>query len=885
MKNSRVSPVFLTACMLVCASCAALAQNFGSVKIGESSTATITVPIATAGTVGSISVRLLGAENLDFTNAGGGTCAVGTAYAAKATCTVKVKFAPKYAGARNGAVVLFSGAGSTGAVLADTPINGTGSGPQIGFRPATAIANDPIAFDILLTSPLSVAVDGAGDLFVSGFYHQGLVEVPAGGAPVEIAPFVDGIVLGYCNGVAVDGAGNLFAADYQNLRVVEVPTGGGPAISVPTTADGKGLNFPEGLAVDAVGDLFIADYYNDRVLKVPQGGGATTVVDVPPINGLGLTYPVGLAVDVAGDLFITDDYTSRVLEVPQGGGATTVVDVPPINGLGLNNPVGLAVDGAGDLFIAYNADGVAEVPADGSAPFFIYRGGSDGLLSYPWGVAVDGAGDIFITVEYGSGMEFQSSQPPAQSFANTLPGATSTDSPRTVQVWNIGNQPLAFTGVSYPVDFPEASGDSIACTPSTTLSPGQPCDLPVDFTPLVLGPLSGNVTITDNSLNKVGSTQEIPVSGTGFSAQSITFGALPNVVLGVAPVTLTAIASSGLAVSYAVTGPATISGSILTITGGGTVSVTASQAGDSSYGPATPVTRTFFVFLPSTVKVLSSDLNPTVGWPVTFTATVNFSGGPIPTGTVTFFAGATSLGSETLLSGPTGAVAAMTTSALGIGGYTITAKYSGDTVYAEAISGSIPESVVSTPSLTLTAVPNPAGAYAPFTVTATVEYPSGGPVPTGTMLFYLDKQHLGVSALSGGVATWQIGGLAPGAHALGAQYGGDSHYRGIGGAGVFEDLSKETTSVALSASPNPAAVGAQLTVTATVATTLAGKTPTGSVKFYLDQAGLGVVPLVNGVATYQTSSLTAGTHRFVVQYGGDPNYDGGDSAPVWVTVQ
>ena len=102
---------------------------------------------------------------------------------------------------------------------------------------------------------------------------------------------------------------------------------------------------------------------------------------------------------------------------------------------------------------------------------------------------------------------------------------------------------------------------------------------------------------------------------------------------------------------------------------------------------------------------------------------------------------------------------------------------------------------------------------------------------------------------------------------------------------MFEDVNKATTSVALSASPNPAAVGAQLTVTATVATTLAGKTPTGSVKFYLDQAGLGVVPLVNGVATYQTSSLTAGTHRFVVQYGGDPNYDGGDSAPVWVTVQ
>ena len=61
------------------------------------------------------------------------------------------------------------------------------------------------------------------------------------------------------------------------------------------------------------------------------------------------------------------------------------------------------------------------------------------------------------------------------------------------------------------------------------------------------------------------------------------------------PVTLNATASSGLTVSYTVSGPATLSGSTLTFTGAGTVVVTASQAGDSSYGAATPVPQTIIV--------------------------------------------------------------------------------------------------------------------------------------------------------------------------------------------------------------------------------------------------------------------------------------------------
>ena len=110
-------------------------QSFGPLAVGGSSAAPVTVTLATAGRLGSISVRTLGAEKLDFTNAGGGTCTVGTVYTAGATCTVSVAFAPKYAWAPSGAVVLFSGAGATGTQLGSAPCMGWGLGRRLRSAP------------------------------------------------------------------------------------------------------------------------------------------------------------------------------------------------------------------------------------------------------------------------------------------------------------------------------------------------------------------------------------------------------------------------------------------------------------------------------------------------------------------------------------------------------------------------------------------------------------------------------------------------------------------------------------------------------------------------------------------------------------------------------
>lgn len=80
--------------------------------------------------------------------------------------------------------------------------------------------------------------------------------------------------------------------------------------------------------------------------------------------------------------------------------------------------------------------------------------------------------------------------------------------------------------------------------------------------------------------------------------QSITFDSLPVVILGdTAALVLKATASSGLPVTYTISDStiATIVNNTVIVKSDGTAIITASQAGDTAYQPATPVARTLII--------------------------------------------------------------------------------------------------------------------------------------------------------------------------------------------------------------------------------------------------------------------------------------------------
>ncbi|GAB4123366.1 MAG: hypothetical protein Fur005_37230 [Roseiflexaceae bacterium] len=77
--------------------------------------------------------------------------------------------------------------------------------------------------------------------------------------------------------------------------------------------------------------------------------------------------------------------------------------------------------------------------------------------------------------------------------------------------------------------------------------------------------------------------------------QTLTFATIANRAYSPNPFTINPTASSSLPVSLSITGPCSLSGTQVTMTGVGSCSITASQAGNANYNAATSVTRTFTI--------------------------------------------------------------------------------------------------------------------------------------------------------------------------------------------------------------------------------------------------------------------------------------------------
>lgn len=167
---------------------------------------------------------------------------------------------------------------------------------------------------------------------------------------------------------------------------------------------------------------------------------------------------------------------------------------------------------------------------------------------------------------------------------------------------------FAANSIPQTINFPaipnKTYGDSAFAIVATSTS-----GLPVSFA-LINGPgtLAGTTyTITTTGTATIRATQQgddvydtaaIVIQNIiiNKAAQTISFPAIADQVPGSVPLVLNATASSGLPVSFSLlSGPAVLAGNQLTLTGLGTVSITANQNGDTNYLAATSVNRTFCV--------------------------------------------------------------------------------------------------------------------------------------------------------------------------------------------------------------------------------------------------------------------------------------------------
>jgi uncharacterized protein (TIGR03437 family) len=344
------------------------------------------------------------------------------------------------------------------------------------------------------------------------------------------------------------------------------------------TADGPAVNTGLGpsiaIAVNPfnVNDsgIYVADAYNNRIYRIDQTTGyLTTIYQGPVSSTTGAGVVSGnprIAVDIQGRVFFSDAGNSIWQLNPSRPPPAAPVSLAQVTVNTQPTGVQIMVDGA-----AYMAP----------QTFNWVAGGSHTLVA----ANQTGAGTKYTfsgwsTPLVGNTVYWVPSQP---SGSYTVTASFTVEYQVTTSVYPPGSGTVQDVyGVL------DSSGYAQAGTSVELLAVAQPGYQFLYWT--------GEASSSANALIFTLDTPR-SVNAEFAQSQTIIFNALPPVTLGVAPLTLTAKATSGLPVTFSSTTPTvcTVSGSTVTIVATGTCSITAIQDGNSSYAPATRVTQSFMV--------------------------------------------------------------------------------------------------------------------------------------------------------------------------------------------------------------------------------------------------------------------------------------------------
>ncbi len=677
--------------------------------------------------------------------------------------------------------------GANGDIFLSDAVNG--SVVEVPFN--AGVYGPTVTLATGFSSPQGIAIDGVGTLYVADSGHGAIQKIASiNGAYGAVSSVVSG--LSNPRGVAVDGNANLFFTDTGNNAIKELPRSLSGSPSVVTLVS-SGLSGPTGIAIDSNSDLFFADTGNNQIDQLPYTNGSFGSVST--ITGGGLSGPQGVAVDAGGNVFFVDTGNNQIDEVPRSGSTYGSTVILP--SLVFSGPQGIAADSAGNLYIVDATPRVAKLDIS-DPPSLTFPSTNDGSTSATQSVTITDNGnatlvvaaetasspftrlstggpftDCLLTASLATGarcslsLAFDPTSPQNGTVTGT---AVLTDNhlnvPGATQTLNLSGTAVglpAVTGIS-PSLGPAAGGTQVTLTGSrftgaTAVSFGT--------NPATNVTVVSDTSITATSPAGSGTVDVAVTTGVGTSLttsadhflyqipQAVTFAPASPVTFGVSPIALAATGgASGNPVTFTlVSGPATLNGNILTVTGAGTIVINADQAGNQNYTAAPTVTASIVVNQATPALSWATPAGITYG--TALSATQLDASSPVP-GTFVYNPAA-------------GAVPAAGTDTLSVTFTpTDTANYTSATASVQLTVGK------ATPALILTSSANPAFVQNPITLTAVASAAAG--VPTGMVTFLDGTTALGTVSLSGGTATFITSALSVGPHTLTASYAGDAAF-------------------------------------------------------------------------------------------------------------
>ena len=772
----------------------------------------------------------------------------------------------------------------------------------------------------LLNGPNSICLDGSGNLYIADTSNNVIRMIGAATGKISTVAGTgsqsytgDGglaiaATLNQPWGIATTAAGGLYIADQGNnvvrlvvagviSTVVGNGSGGyagdnGPAVTAQ-------LNIPSSIVIDVAGNLYVADTGNNRVRKVNATTSYITTIagsisesisgDDGPANAAGLYGPYGLALDGQGSLYIADVFHNRIRKVSANA---VVLSYQPIRVGRTSAPMAQSLenDGNASLNIA-SITPISNASVDATSTTCLV--GTPLASLAKCNIGADFAPTTLGTLVSGS-IDVNSNASNSPGVV-TVQGQVLSVDPPTINVSSSANPSITGSPIVFTVT---ATSAGTTPTGTVTLLDGTTVLATVALnsgianystSTLTAGSHSITATYAGDSSNGSGTSQAlIQVVHDAVAPTTISIASNPNPVVAGAVLKLTAniqptVAGSGsgtisgtvtfydgansLGVAIVTNGASTLSVTTLTP---GTHSLTGVYSGSTNYGPSTSPALSQSVTLATTTTALASSANPSsAGGSLTLTATITSNGGAA-TGPVTFFDGATKLGIGQLNSF---GVATLTVSgtAWTAGTHVLTAGYAGDTADAASTSSALNQVVnLASTTTTLKSSASPVGQGG--SVTFSVAITGSGGVPSGTVQFLDGATVIGTGTVSGtGAATFTTTTLALGNHTITAAYSGDSFNSGSTSAPTTEVIQTAATTVAITASVNPATFGNPLLLTATVSGT--GAVATGTVTFLDAGVSIGTGTLnASGVATFTTTTLALGSHTLVASYAGDANH-------------